>query len=85
MIFATFGSIIGQLTARERYQGDGAIRKIWFESKCPVAGDRNIEPGAFRSLHQFAILHTTPSHVRDGKRLMMRKEGPQVMRNVLIQ
>jgi len=60
------------------------MRKVLFVFKRLVPCDQDIKPGALGGFQKFAVLYAAPSHVDDGERLMMCKEGPQIAGYVFI-
>lgn len=70
---------------RERYQRNAAVGEVLFVFERLVARDQNIKPGTFRGVQQSAVFQTAPAHVRDCERIVMREQGPQIMRDILVQ
>ena len=70
---------------RERYQRNAAVGEVLFVFERLVARDQNIKPGTFRGVQQSAVFQTAPAHVRDCERIVMREQGPQIMRDIFVQ
>lgn len=70
---------------RERYQRNVTVREVLFVFERLVACYQNIETGSFRGVQEIAVFQAAPAHECDRERLMMSKEKPQVVRDVLVQ
>ena len=70
---------------RERYQRNTAVGEVLLVFERLVAPDQNIKPGTFRRVQQSAVFQTAPPHIRDCERIVMREQGPQIMRDILVQ